>query len=295
MATESGADVHHDAPRCLLGLFDAPATGLADWSVFDAEVERWGIEVRGLSRQSLTALIKSSTRQIPTTRHSSGALRMSFGTGAATCFLRGRGRGCSPSRGRCPSRKSWSTAPTRTALHRHCCGSDRGDRRARETYSRSQKRRPTRSMSNAPTVNVACIRGVNKTKSPTLAARRVRLHAPLRFFGQFQKECSREIADAQECYTGILSLASISWHTNSEEARMGLSRYKGAAGVAVSDMERARNFYEEKLGLSVGIDSGDNVQYRCWEGTMFPVYLSPEHAGNSTATLAGASMISRES
>ena len=24
-------------------------------------------------------------------------------------------------------------------LHRHCCGSDRGDRRSRETYSRSQK------------------------------------------------------------------------------------------------------------------------------------------------------------
>jgi hypothetical protein len=39
MATESGADVHHDAPRCLLGLFDAPATGLADWSVFDADQE----------------------------------------------------------------------------------------------------------------------------------------------------------------------------------------------------------------------------------------------------------------
>jgi catechol 2,3-dioxygenase-like lactoylglutathione lyase family enzyme len=68
---------------------------------------------------------------------------------------------------------------------------------------------------------------------------------------------------------------------------MGLSRYKVAAGVAVSDMDRARDFYEEKLGLSVGIDSGDNVQYRCGEGTMFHVYLSPEHAGNSTATLAG--------
>jgi catechol 2,3-dioxygenase-like lactoylglutathione lyase family enzyme len=32
-----------------------------------------------------------------------------------------------------------------------------------------------------------------------------------------------------------------------------------AAGVAISDMERAKDFYEEKLGLSVGIDSGDNV------------------------------------
>jgi catechol 2,3-dioxygenase-like lactoylglutathione lyase family enzyme len=68
---------------------------------------------------------------------------------------------------------------------------------------------------------------------------------------------------------------------------MGLSRYKVAAAVAASDMDRARDFYEEKLGLSVPIDSGDNVQYLCGEGTMFHVYLSPEHAGNSTATLAG--------
>ena len=68
---------------------------------------------------------------------------------------------------------------------------------------------------------------------------------------------------------------------------MSLSRYKVAAGVAVSDMDRAREFYEGKLGLSVGIDSGDNVQYRCAEGSVFHVYLSPEHVGKSTATLAG--------
>ena len=68
---------------------------------------------------------------------------------------------------------------------------------------------------------------------------------------------------------------------------MGLSRYKVAAAVAVSNMDRAREFYEGKLGLSVGIDSGDNLQYRCAEETVFHVYLSPEHAGKSTATLAG--------
>jgi hypothetical protein len=56
-------------PRCLLGLFDAAATGLADWSVFDAEAERWGIEVRGLSRQGLTALIEGTNLEIPTTEH----------------------------------------------------------------------------------------------------------------------------------------------------------------------------------------------------------------------------------
>lgn len=68
---------------------------------------------------------------------------------------------------------------------------------------------------------------------------------------------------------------------------MSLSKYKVAAAVAVSDMDRAREFYEGKLGLSVGIDSGDNLQYRCAEGTVLHVYLSPEHAGKSTATLAG--------
>jgi catechol 2,3-dioxygenase-like lactoylglutathione lyase family enzyme len=73
----------------------------------------------------------------------------------------------------------------------------------------------------------------------------------------------------------------------SEEVWMGLSRYKVAAAVAVSDMDRAREFYEGKLGLTVSIDSGDNLQYRCAEGTVMHVYLSPEHAGKSTATLVG--------
>ena len=68
---------------------------------------------------------------------------------------------------------------------------------------------------------------------------------------------------------------------------MVLNNYKVGAGLAVSDMDRAREFYEGKLGLSAGIDSGDNLAYRCAEGTVMHVYLSPEHAGNSTATLAG--------
>jgi catechol 2,3-dioxygenase-like lactoylglutathione lyase family enzyme len=68
---------------------------------------------------------------------------------------------------------------------------------------------------------------------------------------------------------------------------MSLSEYKVAAAVAVSDMDIAREFYEGKLGLLVGIDSGDNVQYQCGEGSVMHVYLSPEHAGKSTATLAG--------
>jgi hypothetical protein len=70
MAAEGETDVHHHAPRCLLGLFDAVVGGLADCSEFDAEAGRLSIDVRGLSRQGLTALIKSSTLEIPTTEHS---------------------------------------------------------------------------------------------------------------------------------------------------------------------------------------------------------------------------------
>src|SRR5919202_1889064 len=84
-------------------------------------------------------------------------------------------------------------------------------------------------------------------------------------------------------------MPSVGLGTASEEggSGMGLSMYRVGAGLAVSDMNRAREFYEDKLGLSVSIDSGANVQYRCAEGTVMHVYLSPEHAGKSTATLAG--------
>src|SRR5829696_9748022 len=69
MAAEAGADVHHGASRCLLGLFDAAAGDLADWSEFDAKAARLSIEVCGLSRQGPRALIACSTREIPTTEH----------------------------------------------------------------------------------------------------------------------------------------------------------------------------------------------------------------------------------
>lgn len=69
MAAESGADVFHGAPRCLRWLFDAAAGDLADWSEFDAEAERWGIEVRGLAREELRAIIESSTFENPTPEH----------------------------------------------------------------------------------------------------------------------------------------------------------------------------------------------------------------------------------
>src|SRR5215216_4637539 len=99
---------------------------------------------------------------------------------------------------------------------------------------------------------------------------------------------SRKLGGAKEHLAGILSVRVLvpGTETQWKEATMVLSNYKVGAGLAVSDMDRAREFYEGKLGLSVGIDSGDNVQYRCAEGSVMHVYLSPEHAGKSTATLA---------
>jgi catechol 2,3-dioxygenase-like lactoylglutathione lyase family enzyme len=65
-----------------------------------------------------------------------------------------------------------------------------------------------------------------------------------------------------------------------------LSKCKVGAAVAVSDMTRARAFYEGALGLVVGTDSGDNVAYRCAGDTVIHVFTSPS-AGNATATVAG--------
>jgi catechol 2,3-dioxygenase-like lactoylglutathione lyase family enzyme len=69
---------------------------------------------------------------------------------------------------------------------------------------------------------------------------------------------------------------------------MGLSDYKVGAVIAVSGMARARDFYEGKLGLSPGANGSEHMQtYECADGTGLLVYLSPDHAGKSTATLAG--------
>ena len=69
---------------------------------------------------------------------------------------------------------------------------------------------------------------------------------------------------------------------------MGLSDSPVGAIIAVSDMGRAKEFYEGKLGLSGGEEEPDGgVRYPCAGGTQIHVYPSPENAGKSTATLAG--------
>jgi catechol 2,3-dioxygenase-like lactoylglutathione lyase family enzyme len=68
---------------------------------------------------------------------------------------------------------------------------------------------------------------------------------------------------------------------------MSLSSYRLNASIAVTDMARAEEFYERKLGLSplrTGAD-GSKV-YASGGDASLHVYPSPDHAGGSTATLA---------
>jgi catechol 2,3-dioxygenase-like lactoylglutathione lyase family enzyme len=59
------------------------------------------------------------------------------------------------------------------------------------------------------------------------------------------------------------------------------------AAIAVSDLQRARGFYEDKLGLSGGRELGDGgVTYPCGGGTEIHIYPSGG-AGKSESTLAG--------
>jgi catechol 2,3-dioxygenase-like lactoylglutathione lyase family enzyme len=68
---------------------------------------------------------------------------------------------------------------------------------------------------------------------------------------------------------------------------MGLSEYRVEAAVAVSDLERAKHFYQDQLGLAPIEEEQQGVRYRCAEGSGIFVYLSSENAGTSSATLAG--------
>jgi catechol 2,3-dioxygenase-like lactoylglutathione lyase family enzyme len=67
---------------------------------------------------------------------------------------------------------------------------------------------------------------------------------------------------------------------------VSLKEYRCGAAAAVSDMQRARRFYEEVLGLVPGTDSGDNVGYPCGGDTQINVYVSP-YAGTAMFTIAG--------
>jgi catechol 2,3-dioxygenase-like lactoylglutathione lyase family enzyme len=68
---------------------------------------------------------------------------------------------------------------------------------------------------------------------------------------------------------------------------MSLSGYRLNVSIAVSDMARAKEFYEGKLGLLVLRAGADGSQiYATGGNAALHVYPSPAHAGTSTATLA---------
>jgi catechol 2,3-dioxygenase-like lactoylglutathione lyase family enzyme len=68
---------------------------------------------------------------------------------------------------------------------------------------------------------------------------------------------------------------------------MSLSSHRVRPSIAVSDIARAGEFYEGKLGLSPGAEQSDESRiYPCGAGTSLHVYESPTHASRGTATVA---------
>jgi catechol 2,3-dioxygenase-like lactoylglutathione lyase family enzyme len=68
---------------------------------------------------------------------------------------------------------------------------------------------------------------------------------------------------------------------------MGLSDYEVMTSIPVSDLARAAEFYERKLGLSAADEQPDESRiYACGGDTSLHVYVSPAHAGKSPATSA---------
>jgi catechol 2,3-dioxygenase-like lactoylglutathione lyase family enzyme len=68
---------------------------------------------------------------------------------------------------------------------------------------------------------------------------------------------------------------------------MSLGGAKVRTSIAVSDISRAAEFYERKLGLRPGAEQSDESRiYACGGDTSLHVYVSPTGASGATATLA---------
>jgi catechol 2,3-dioxygenase-like lactoylglutathione lyase family enzyme len=69
---------------------------------------------------------------------------------------------------------------------------------------------------------------------------------------------------------------------------MSLSDCVIGPSVAVTDLEAARSFYEEKVGLRIKEAWGEEMtQYECGGDSALVLYHSPDHAGKSSHTQAG--------
>jgi catechol 2,3-dioxygenase-like lactoylglutathione lyase family enzyme len=68
---------------------------------------------------------------------------------------------------------------------------------------------------------------------------------------------------------------------------MALRDARVEPAVPVSDMAKAKEFYEGKLGLSGGRPIGDGgITYPCGAGREIHIYPSPANAGKSSGTIA---------
>jgi predicted enzyme related to lactoylglutathione lyase len=72
----------------------------------------------------------------------------------------------------------------------------------------------------------------------------------------------------------------------SDQQTKGLGAGRVETSIAVSDLAVAREFYEDGLGLA-GVPEEGGVRYTCGESTRVFVYISPENAGGTSATVAG--------
>ena len=66
------------------------------------------------------------------------------------------------------------------------------------------------------------------------------------------------------------------------------------ATIPVSDVGRAKLWYEEKLGLTPSSETPGGLMYECGQGTRFALYPSPEFAGKAGQTDAGFAAVDVE-
>lgn len=64
-----------------------------------------------------------------------------------------------------------------------------------------------------------------------------------------------------------------------------LDRFKVAAMIPASDLERAKSFYADKLGLKPVEEREGSVKYACADGTEFDVFVSTGQANGEHTQL----------
>ncbi|MDQ6719968.1 MAG: VOC family protein [Candidatus Dormibacteraeota bacterium] len=64
-----------------------------------------------------------------------------------------------------------------------------------------------------------------------------------------------------------------------------LSDAEASATIAVADVSRAKSFYRDTLGLSIGEERPTGLRFECGGGTFLIVYPSPS-AGTARSTVA---------